>query len=165
MSIFDHPDRVPAASPWRCPHCGQLQAETSRCWRCTRAAVTCASCHLFRKAVATDLGYCADDTARTPLNGEEVQACWEAVPAAPTAPGLFAELDAPPPPAAAATVTPPPRRRRLAARAAKPPLEEPRAAAWAEAPAGQLTEAPRVEPGRQLMSEVKRRRRRRWSLR
>ena len=122
--------------------------------------MTCASCHRFRKAVAADLGYCAGDPARQPLSGEEVRACWEAVPAAPVAPGLFAELDTPPPVSA-----PPPRRRHAVTKAAKPPLEEPRAAAWADAPAGRLTEAPHVEPGRQLMSEVKRRRRRRWSLR
>lgn len=160
MSIFDHPDGVPAAASWRCPHCDQLQAETSRCWRCLRAAVTCASCHRFRDAVATGMGYCAADRSRAPLTGQEVRACWEAAPAVPDTPGLFTELDAsvPTEPALALASARP----RPAAKAAKPPLEEPRAAAWAEVPVGGLTEAPHVEPGRKLMSEVERRRRRLW---
>lgn len=161
MSIFDHPDTVAAAPSFRCPHCGQLQAETPRCWRCGRAAVTCASCHRFRRAVATGLGFCAADRSRAPLTGDEVHACWEAAsasPAAQDAAGLFAELDAAPPAPLPPATTESARRDRPA-KATKPPLEEPKAAAWADAPLGRLREAPTVAPGRQLTSELGRRRR------
>lgn len=151
---------------WRCPHCGQLQSGASRCWRCERAVDSCSTCHRFRRAVATDLGYCAADRGRSPLGGDEVRPCWEATAAVPSVSGLFTELDvaavapALTPPAVAAAPSPPSRHM---AKAAKPPLEEPRAAAWADVVVGELTEAPRVEPSRPSRPEP--RRRRRWGLR
>lgn len=97
------------------------------------------------------------------MSGDEVLPCWEAAPAAPPAHGLFTELDTPAvqpvlaTPAVVSEWTPPlPRPRK----SAKPPLEEPRAAAWAEIALGDLTEAPHVEPGPRPMPEVKPGRRR-----
>jgi len=107
--------------------------------------------------VASDVGYCVTDRSREPLDGEEVRACWEAAPAAPSTAGLFEDLEprsAPAAQSAAAKPRPQPR-----TRAFKAPLEELRAAAWAEVPQGDLVDAPQVEPGRTVMSEVKRRRR------
>ncbi len=161
MSIFDHPDSVPAAPSWRCPHCGTLQAETSRCWRCTRSVVTCSTCYRYRTSVASGLGFCAMDRARAPLSGDEVRSCWEAAPAEATPPGLFEAVEPPPTPMAKPPpVTVRPRRRR-AARPPKPPLEELEAAAWTEAPKGELVDAPHVEAG-PPPSEVERRRWRFW---
>jgi hypothetical protein len=106
---------------------------------------------------------CAADRSRAPLTGQEVRACWEAAPAVPVAPGLFSELDTSVPTEPELAVAP--AWPRPAAKAAKPPLEELQAAAWVEVPVGGLTEAPHVEPGRKLMSEVERRRRRLWGRR
>ena len=154
------------ATSWRCPHCGQLQAGALRCWRCERAGDSCSTCHRCRRAVASDLGYCADDRGRTPVSGDEVRPCWEAAAAVPSASGLFAELDVAAvgpvltPPVIAATPPPPLRR---SAKAAKPPLEEPRAAAWTEMPVGELTDAPHVAPEPRPKPDAERRRR--WGLR
>jgi hypothetical protein len=63
---------------WRCPHCGTPQAETSRCWVCKRSSTSCGTCRHFRRSVAGGLGYCGLDRRRTPLNGDEIRACWEA---------------------------------------------------------------------------------------
>ncbi len=177
MSVFGHPDTVEAAPSWRCPGCGTLQPETARCWRCDQPAFACVTCHFYRPSVAADFGTCAQDPARMPLPADEVRSCWEApgdiadpaLPANPTevlAPGLFPEADIAPPapapplvreaaPASAEGRTHRPRR------SLKPPLEEPGRAAWVEPESGALVEAPRVEPGRTLDTEV-RRRRRRW---
>ncbi len=151
---------VNVATSWRCPHCGQHQSGALRCWRCERAADTCSTCHRFRRAVAGGLGYCAGDPTRTPLGGDEVQTCWEAAPVLASVPGLFSELETAPKQPVITTppvVSTPPRR---ATKAAKPPLEEPRAAAWAETVVGELTEAPHVEPGSRPTPEVRSRRRR-----
>ena len=51
--------------------------ETSQCWVCRRSTASCASCRHFRRSVAGRLGYCALDTRRTPLTGEEERECWE----------------------------------------------------------------------------------------
>jgi len=157
VSIFDHPDVVPAAPTWRCPHCRTLQPEASRCRACSRAAVTCATCHLYRRSVATDLAYCATDRAHTPLDSDEVCARWEATPGLDAAPGLFDDLEmiasAPQSHAAAPSSKPSPP-------AAVAPEELP-IPAWEPAtPPGGLVEAPHVAPGLQLMSEVQRRSRR-----
>lgn len=79
-----------------------------------------------------------------------------------SAPGLFAADEVGPAPALLVpdAVQPAPVRKepRSTVPAAKPPLEDIRAAAWAHVPQGALVDAPRVEPGRQVMTEVKRRR-------
>jgi hypothetical protein len=155
MSIFDSSVDVLAAPSWRCPHCRTLQAEASRCWRCARAAVNCSTCHRFRGSVAGGIGYCAVDPSRTPLRGDEVRTCWESAPATPSAPGLFTMLEPTPPTPATPPVSP----RRRPAPAPRPPLEEVRAAAWADVPEGELIEAPPVDPRQPVMSEVQRRRR------
>jgi hypothetical protein len=74
---------------WRCPHCGTPQAETSRCWVCTRSSTSCSTCRQFRRAVAGNLGFCGLDPRRAPLSGDEIRACWQ--PPEPVAPigGLF----------------------------------------------------------------------------
>ena len=73
---------------WRCPHCGTPQAETARCWVCHRSSTACATCRNFRLSVAAQLGYCALDRARQPLQGDEIRACWEASVARPESPEL-----------------------------------------------------------------------------
>ena len=152
MSIFDHPDAVPAAPSWRCPHCGTLQPETSRCWACSRATVTCSSCHRFRTSVATDLGYCADDRDRLPLSGDEVRACWEATAAPVATPGLFDVLET------TATATAPPAPTPEERLQSGPAEEEALSGApAASALSGRLVEAPEVAPGRSLTSEPQRR--------
>lgn len=149
-----------------------MQAETTRCWRCDKPAFTCRTCHFYRASVAADLGYCADDSLRTPLRADETRSCWEAAVlpgvgvsagsgvAAGT--GLFAEAEiAPPPPVLPRPPRPsvrtaPDRERRRA----RPPLEPPGRAAWVQSEADALVEAPDVEPGKRLTTEVQRRRRR-----
>ena len=76
---------------WRCPECGTPQAEANRCWVCSRSAVSCSTCRNFRRSIAGQIGYCALDRKRTPLQGDEVHACWQA-PLAPSVDdqGLFA---------------------------------------------------------------------------
>jgi hypothetical protein len=65
---------------WRCPHCGTPQAETARCWVCRRSSTACLTCRHFRRSVAGTLGYCALDTRREPLRGDEIRSCWETAP-------------------------------------------------------------------------------------
>ncbi|MEA2026837.1 MAG: hypothetical protein U9O18_09100 [Chloroflexota bacterium] len=119
--------------------------------------MTCATCHLYRHSVATDLAYCATDRAHTPLGGDEVRACWEAAPGLDAVPGLFSDLEmiasAPRGHAAAPSSIPSPP-------AAVAPEELPLPAWEPATPPGGLVEAPNVAPGRQLMSEVQRRSRR-----
>lgn len=176
MSVYDHPDIVEAVPAWRCPECATLQPEAARCWRCDQPAFACKTCHFYRPSVAADLGACAQDPARTPLPADEIRACWEAagdgadpgVPASPTAvlaPGLFPESDiAPPAPAASVVREPAPASADVEAdrarRSQRPPLEEPGRAAWVEPESDWLVEAPLVEPGKTLETEVQRRRRR-----
>ena len=62
---------------WRCPHCGTPQTETARCWVCRRSSTSCATCRNFRHAVAVNIGYCGLDRTRSPLQGDEIRACWE----------------------------------------------------------------------------------------
>jgi hypothetical protein len=103
--------------------------------------VSCASCHRFRRSIASDLGYCADDAARSPLSGEEVRSCWEDAPSATPGPGLFdaAEL-------AAKLATAPAR-----------PASDPVPAPPRPPVAGGLVEAPHVPPSGRLSSEFERR--------
>ena len=173
MSIFDHPDGVQPAPSWRCPKCRTLQPETTQCWRCDEPAFTCETCHFYRPSVAAALGHCANDPARTPLRADEIRSCWEAagvagvgVVAASTtvsSRGFFDDAIITPP--APARQEPPPapsvrpkagRDRRLS----RPPLEAPGRAAWVEPESAALVEAPMVEPGKRLTTEVQRRRRR-----
>ena len=161
MSIFDRTSETSTPPSWRCPHCRTLQAESSRCWRCSRVAVNCSSCRHFRRAVVSDLGYCAVERTRTPLGGEEVRSCWEPPRPASPAAGLFAGLEvsdtieaadpSPPPQAITAVVRP------AGSGPSRPPLEALEAAAWREPPSGELVEAPRVEPSGRLISEIARR--------
>jgi hypothetical protein len=76
MSIFDHPDTVPTAPSWRCPHCATLQPETTRCWACLRSPVACGSCQFFRESIVSELTYCGLDQARAPVGRDEVRTCW-----------------------------------------------------------------------------------------
>lgn len=173
MSIADRPDGIAATRPWRCPECRTLQAATTRCWRCQQPAFSCGTCCFFRPSVAAGLGTCAQDPAQVPLAADEIRSCWEPTGGAGSdagarlpelePAGLFAEdefvLPAPRPPLA-------PEPARKAARAdrtrrrAKPPLEEPGRAAWVESDGGALVDAPTIEPGKRLSTEVQRRRRR-----
>ena len=143
MSIFDHPDEVPAAAGWRCPHCGTLQPETTRCWACARSPVACGSCRLYTRSLVTDLGFCGLDPAHTPIDRDAVRTCW--MPGAgvvASEPGLFGReelLPALPPPIVVEEDT---------------------------GTAGDLVEAPHVAPRRQLSSGTDRRarlRKARWS--
>ena len=61
---------------WRCPHCATVQGETSRCFLCGRSATSCGTCANFRPSVVGGVGYCALDTRRSPLSGEEQRSCW-----------------------------------------------------------------------------------------
>lgn len=175
MSIADHPGDVTAARSWRCPECRTLQAATTRCWRCQKPAFSCGTCHFYRPSVAAGLGTCAQDPAHTPLAADEIRSCWEVrgvagsdaivPPAVSQPPGLFAE-DEIVPPAPRLSVAPEPtlaHKRRQASRVrrqAKPPLEDPGRAAWVEPESDALVEAPTIEPGKRLSTEVQRRRRR-----
>jgi hypothetical protein len=79
---------------WRCPHCGTPQAETSRCWVCSRSSTSCATCRNFNRSVAGNLGFCGLDERRAPLRGDETRACWAAKDAvAAPAGGLFDLLE------------------------------------------------------------------------
>jgi hypothetical protein len=78
---------------WRCPHCGTPQAETNRCWACSRSPMTCSTCRNFRRGVAARLGYCALDKTRAVLTGEEVRACWQAPAILEPSEGLFESLN------------------------------------------------------------------------
>ena len=103
------------------------------------------------------MGYCVSDRTRAPLTGDEIRSCWRAVAEAPAASGLFDALD---PPAAAPIPQPRPQPRpRRRAKAPKPPVQEVRAAAWAEGPSGELVDAPHVEAGKRDASTRQRRRR------
>lgn len=81
---------------WRCPHCGTTQADSPRCWACSRHPVACGSCRNFRRAVAGRFGYCGLDRTRATLQGDELRACWQ--PPLPGEPfeGLFLELSVAP---------------------------------------------------------------------
>jgi hypothetical protein len=78
MSIFDHPDDVPAVATWRCPHCATLQPESTRCWACGRSPMTCATCRYYRRSVIGPVGFCGLDRTRALLAGDEVKPCWQA---------------------------------------------------------------------------------------
>jgi len=172
VSIFDPTDTVRSGPSWRCPECRTLQSETTRCWRCDKPAFTCESCHFFRASVAADLGYCAKDASRMPLHADEERGCWESArvvglgtatePTRVGVAGLFAEAEIAPP----APLEPKPsvadaRAAQGRARSrVKPTLEEPGRAAWAEPEGDALVEAPVIEPGKRLSTEVQRRRRR-----
>jgi hypothetical protein len=159
MSIFDGTREISTPLSWRCPHCRTLQAESSRCWRCSRSAINCSSCGHFRRAVVSDLGYCAMQRTRTPLGGEEVRSCWEPPQPVSSPAGLFAGLDEieavepadPAPPSPATTARP------AGTRPSRSPLLSLEAAAWREPSSGALVEAPRIEPRGRLISEITRR--------
>lgn len=63
-------------STWRCPNCGTLQSETTRCFLCKRSATSCGTCVTFRTSLVGGVGYCANDRRREPLNGSEQRPCW-----------------------------------------------------------------------------------------
>ena len=71
---------------WSCPHCGAVQAASSRCWVCHRSSTTCSTCRHFRTSLAADVGWCALDKRRQPLTGLELRGCWTARAAAGPAP-------------------------------------------------------------------------------
>jgi hypothetical protein len=79
---------------WRCPHCGTPQAEAARCWVCRRSSTSCATCANFRHAVFGGVGYCGLDRGRSPLQGDEIRACWVA-PTALIAEAVAVELGLP----------------------------------------------------------------------
>jgi hypothetical protein len=179
MSIFDHPDDVPAVATWRCPHCATLQPESTRCWACGRSPMTCATCRYYRRSVVGPVGFCGLDPTRALLAGDEVRPCWQAptdlVDLVSDRPGsgrtswlTLAERQrtaAPParvpaPRTIAVPITP--------ARADSPPiLVAPRTDAPRGVPAApsggsaidadDLVEAPVVQPSRKLVSEAQRR--------
>jgi len=175
MSVPDRPDGIQPAPSWRCPECRTLQARTLRCWRCDTPAFTCETCRFYHASVAAGLGYCAADASRVPLRADESRSCWQpagavgpdvvVLPTLSPAPGLFAEseLAAATPAAPVAPIAPPGSRAspRHGRRRPKPPLESPGRAAWVEPESDALVEAPMVEPGKRLSTEV-RRRRSRW---
>jgi hypothetical protein len=61
---------------WRCPNCGTLQSETTRCFLCQRSATSCGTCVMFRSSFVGGVGYCANDRKREPLSGSEQRSCW-----------------------------------------------------------------------------------------
>jgi hypothetical protein len=63
-------------STWRCPNCGTLQSETTRCFLCKRSATSCGTCVMFRPSLVGGVGYCANDRRREPLSGSEQRPCW-----------------------------------------------------------------------------------------
>ena len=149
MSIFDPVERVTTAPSWRCPACKTLQPETTRCRACSRAAITCLTCHAFRPTLVGDVGFCADDPARTPIRSDEVRPCWvhEAMTTASEG-GLFdTPGSSPAPPAALGSAAP-----------LVPPSPRPASHGHARDEArGRLVEAPHVAPARGLVSELQRR--------
>ncbi len=120
------------------------------------------------------MGYCANDPQRSPVPADGTRSCWEAAGAdGPGSPigtagaaghGLFDEADiVPPAPAAPRPVPAPPSVRTKPdreRRRSRPSLEVPGRAAWVEPESDALVEAPLVEPGKRLTTEVQRRRRR-----
>ena len=73
---------------WRCPNCGTLQSESSRCFLCQRSATSCGTCVMFRASLVGGVGYCARDRRLEPLTGSEQRACWTGT-AATVADGFF----------------------------------------------------------------------------
>lgn len=84
---YTHP-----VATWRCPHCGTVQAASSRCWACARTPAACRTCRHYRRSVAERIGYCAADRSRGVVAADDVRPCW--VPPAPVVPedGLFAGI-------------------------------------------------------------------------
>src|SRR5512132_2943196 len=85
---------------WRCPNCGTLQSETTRCFLCQRSATSCGTCVMFRPSLVGGVGYCANDKRREPLSGSEQRPCWTGDTAT-TSGGIFdvtSAADAAPPP-------------------------------------------------------------------
>jgi hypothetical protein len=106
--------------------------------------------------VVSDLGYCADDRARTPLRGDEVRDCWAARDVTiVAAPGL---VDDPELPTSASTAATRSEADVVALRLEAPPSTRPdEADDSSDVQPGGLVEAPCVAPGRRLASEVQRR--------
>ena len=61
---------------WRCPNCGTVQVESTRCFLCQRSATSCGTCVMYRASLVGGVGYCALDRRREPLSGSEQRACW-----------------------------------------------------------------------------------------
>jgi hypothetical protein len=76
---------------WRCPNCGTLQSDSSRCFLCERSATSCGTCVMFRASLLGGVGYCALDRRREALSGSERRSCWTAT--ANVASGGFFGLD------------------------------------------------------------------------
>jgi hypothetical protein len=104
--------------------------------------VSCATCQRYRRSIAADLGYCANDRARAPLGGDEVRSCWEQGPGSSVVAGLFDEVE-----------LLPPARSEPSARSEPPTIP----AAATLPSSGRLIDAPHVAPGLVLMSELERR--------
>jgi hypothetical protein len=152
VSIPDPTDRVAIGASWRCDGCGTVQPEAPRCRTCGRASVSCASCRRFSWSVVPGIGYCADDSARTPMDGRSTRWCWQQRLAPWPEGGLFGGPD-PVPSAAATTCAGPsasdaagqePGSRGSERSGSTDVVIEPRS------PALGLVEAPPVDPGRRL---------------
>jgi hypothetical protein len=156
MSIFDPVERIPDAPTWRCPHCRTLQPETSRCRGCSRAAVSCASCHYFRPSFVGALAFCATDPTREPLGGHEVRPCWVSLGTTSGPDGGL--LDALLSPSTVATAVPVPGAPAgvSAPRSVQQPVDGEVDQARSER-RGRLVEAPHVAPAGTLVSELRRR--------
>ena len=112
---------------WRCPHCGTLQVESGACFLCDRSATSCGTCVNFRRSLVGGVGYCALDSRREPLAGDERRPCWTDQPAELPGLGLFADTmppsaDGAPAPLAQAPAGPPVAGRRLRELRPQPPL-------------------------------------------
>jgi hypothetical protein len=83
-------------STWRCPNCGTLQSDTTRCFLCQRSATSCGTCVMFRPSFVGGVGYCANDKRREPLSGSEQRPCWTSN-AADAAGGFFDVAPSAPP--------------------------------------------------------------------
>ena len=171
---------------WRCPECHTVQARAARCWRCAKPVYTCETCRLYQPSVATDLGTCADDLSGPLVSARDSCPCWQSrtTPASaterPGLGGLFPELE---PEATDANVGRPRRVRgdqpepsassirrapdRLARsdvgasrRPLRPDIQHAGRAAWVASDEDRLVDAPTIEPGKRLTTEVQRRRRR-----
>ena len=176
MSIFDHPDDVPAVATWRCPHCATLQPESTRCWACGRTPMTCATCRYYRRSVVGQVGFCGLDRTRALLAGDEVRPCWQAPTdlvdsrqrPARVGSHVLADPRATPTHGPCAAVGGDAGRTGGAARDTPPILAPPRAESVARGPSAalqrarawtrdDLVEAPIVQPSRKLVSEAQRR--------
>jgi hypothetical protein len=83
-----------SVATWRCPHCGTPQADSTRCWVCSKSPTTCSSCRHFHHGVAAGIGLCALDRTRSPIRADDVRACWQGPEFVEPPKGLFAMVEA-----------------------------------------------------------------------